>query len=369
MDHCTTVVGLDVHKDSIVAAVLPSTANRPTETIQIENQPKAVEKLIRRLTQKGPAEFVYEAGPCGYAMQRHLTQMGHHCVVIAPGLIPVRPGDRVKTDRRDAEKLAKLYRAGELTPIHIPTQRWEGARDLVRSREDALVDWLRARNRLGKFLLRQGRVFRETRTWGVKHREWLVSQRFDWPEHQQAFDAHRRSFDESETRLKALNEQLQELAQKDPYRLPVQYLRALKGVNTLGALTLVVETQEFRRFLTAPAFMSYSGLVCSEHSSAGRIRRGSITKVGNAHVRRVLVEAAWCCRHGQGVSVDLAARRAACPVEVVQIARKAQSRLCRKFLRMLSRNKKATTTVVAVARELAGFVWAIGQHFPAVAAV
>jgi len=369
MNDCITVVGLDVHKDSIVAAVLPPAAHRPTETCQIENQPKSVEKLIRRLTQRGPAEFVYEAGPCGYAVQRHLSELGQRCVVIAPGLIPVRPGDRVKTDRRDAEKLAKLYRAGELTPIHIPSMRWEGARDLVRSREDALVDWLRARNRLGKFLLRQGRVFRETKTWGFKHREWLMGQRFDWPEHQQAFDAHRRSFDESETRLKALNEQLQELSQQDPYRLPVRYLRALKGINILSALTLVVEVQEFRRFQKAPAFMSYCGLVCSEHSSAGRIRRGSITKVGNAHIRRVLVEASWCCRHGQGVSRDLAARRAACPVEVVQIARKAQSRLCRKFNRMLDRKKMATTTVVAVARELAGFVWAIAQHFPEVATV
>jgi transposase len=369
MGNCTTVVGLDVHKDSIVAAALPPDSGRPTETIRLENQPRAVERLARRLAGKGPAEFVYEAGPCGFEAQRQLTRLGQRCVVIAPGLIPVRPGDRVKTDRRDAEKLASLYRSGELTAIHIPSEEWEAARDLVRSREVALADWLRARHRLGKFLLRQGRVFGKTRTWGVKHREWLVSLKFEWPASQQTFEAYRRNYDEAEARLKALNEQLQELADQAPYRTPVRYLRCLKGVNTLSALTTVVETQEFRRFSKAAGFMSYTGLVSSEHSSGASTRRSSITKVGNAHLRRVLVEAAWCCRHGQGVSVDLARRPEGCPDEVVQIARKAQSRLCRKFVRLTSRGKLAPVAVVAVARELelAGFVWAIAQHFPGIA--
>jgi transposase len=201
-----------------------------------------VERLVRRFIERGPVEFVYEAGPCGFELQRQLTGLNQRCVVIAPSLIPVRPGDRVKTDRRDAEKLARLYRAGELTPIHIPTEGWEAARDLVRSREDALEDWLRARNRLNKFLLRQGLVFRETRTWGIKHRDWRNSLRFDLPAHQLAFEAYRRTFDEAELRLKALNEQLEDLAQRDPFRIPVQYLRTLKGVNTLIALTVKTAT-------------------------------------------------------------------------------------------------------------------------------
>jgi transposase len=327
-----------------------------------------VERLVRRFIERGPVEFVYEAGPCGFELQRQLTGLNQRCVVIAPSLIPVRPGDRVKTDRRDAEKLARLYRAGELTPIHIPTEGWEAARDLVRSREDALEDWLRARNRLNKFLLRQGLVFRETRTWGIKHRDWRNSLRFDLPAHQLAFEAYRRTFDEAELRLKALNEQLEDLAQRDPFRIPVQYLRTLKGVNTLIALTLVVETQEFRRFPSAPAFMSYSGLVSSERSSGASTRRGSITKAGNAHIRRVLVEAAWCCRFGQAVSRELTARRTPCPIEVVNIARRAQTRLGRKFQRLIHRGKTTNKAVVAVARELAGFVWAIGQHFPVIEA-
>ncbi|MBI5211016.1 MAG: transposase [Elusimicrobia bacterium] len=244
MNNCTTVVGLDVHKDSIVAAVLPPSLNRPSETLHLENQPKSVEKL------------------------------------------------------------AKLYRSGELTAVHVPTMEWEAARDLVRSREASLVDWLRSRHRLGKFLLRQGQIYRKTRTWGHDHREWLKSLQFEWPAHQQTLEAYRRDFEEAEARLGTLNEQLQEMALQGPFRKPVEYLRCFKGINTLSALTFVVEVQEFRRFPTARAFMSYTGLVSSEHSSGSSIRRGSITKVGNAHVRRVLIEAAWRCRHGQGVSAD-----------------------------------------------------------------
>jgi len=175
-----TIVGLDVHKATVVAAILPPAAARPTRTATIENCPEAIERLVRRVAGDGRVVFVQEAGPCGYQVHRQMTEMGRQCVVVAPGLTPVRPGDRVKTDRRDAEKLARLYRAGELTEIYVPTCVEEAARDLVRMREDTLEDRLRARHRLSKFLLRQGRVYRETKAWGVAHRAWLRRQCFEW---------------------------------------------------------------------------------------------------------------------------------------------------------------------------------------------
>lgn len=286
-------------------------------------------------------------------------------VVVAPTLTPVRPGDRVKTDRRDAEKLARLYRAGELTPIRVPTRTEEAARDLVRGREDILEDRLRARHRLGKFLLRHGRVYHETKAWGVRHRVWLRAQRFEWTSLAQTFDAYLRALEEVEARLEIVNQQILDLAQQEPYRLPVQYLRCLKGIDTLSALTLVVETQDFRRFGHAPAYMGLSGLVSSERSSGERVRRGGITKTGNAHLRRILVEAAWAYRQRNVVGTPLAARRRGCPTEILRLARKAQDRLHRKFWRLVSRGKPHQVAVVAVARELAGFVWAMAQHFPA----
>lgn len=367
MENCITVVGLDVHKDSIVVAVLRRGAERVTETATIANDPTAIEKLVKRLTAAEPATFVYEAGPCGYHLHRQITELGHRCVVIAPALIPVRPGDRVKTDQRDAEKLARYHRAGELTEIRVPTREEEAARDLPRVREDALEDRLRARHRLSKFLLRQGRVFRETKAWGFSHRRWLESQRFEWESSQRTFEAYVRAVDEAASRLGALDLQIEDLAKKEPYQKPVEYLRCLKGIDTLSALTLAVEAQEFRRFEKARGFMSYTGMVASEYSSGAVVRRGGITKAGNVHIRRILVEAAWSYRRVSGVSRALTERRKGCPPQVIAIAKKAQDRLQRKFTRMVSRNKPHQVTVVAVARELAGFVWSIAQHFPATA--
>lgn len=365
MDNCTTVVGLDVHKDSIAVAVLPRGSERVTEASTIVNDPKVIEKLVKRLTAAESATFVYEAGPCGYQLHRQITALGYRCVVIAPSLTPVRPGDRVKTDHRDAEKLARYQRAGELTEVRVPTCEEEAARDLPRVREDALEDRLRSRHRLSKFLLRQGRVFRETKAWGFAHRRWLESQRFEWTTSQRTFEAYVRAVEEAEGRLGVLDQQIEDLAKTVPYQKPVEYLSCLKGIDTLSALTLVVEAQEFRRFEKARGFMSYTGMVASEYSSGNRVQRGSITKAGNAHIRRILVEAAWSYRRVSGVSRTLTERRKGCPAQVIAIAKKAQDRLQRKFARMVSRNKPHQVAVVAVARELAGFVWSIAQHFPA----
>ena len=360
----STVIGMDVHKQKITVAVLPPAAAEPTEVLEIENHPKTVARMARRLAARGTLIFVYEAGPCGYEIHRQLTHLEYQAVVIAPALVPRRPGDRVKTNRRDATKLASLYRSGELTRIRVPTRDEEAARDLVRAREDMLKDRLRARHRLSKFLLRQGRVHNGTKAWGAVHWAWLRSQQFDSPLLQATFEAYMRGVEEAEARLESLNQQVLALAQTDLYRIPVQYLRCFKGIDTLGAVIALVETQDFRRFPKAPMYMDFTGLVCSEDSSADRERRGSITKAGNSHLRRLFVEAAWNYRHRDITSQELAKRRQGCPPEVLQIARKAQHRLHRKFWRLVSRGKLNRVAVVAVARELAGFVWAAAQQCP-----
>ena len=357
-----TVVGLDVHKDTIVVAVLPAGCDRVSETQTLEHTEKAVNRLVNRMAKLGPVHYVYEAGPCGYDVQRRIEKLGGGCAVIAPGLTPVRPGDRVKTDRRDAEKLARLYRAGELTEIRIPTRTEEAARDMLRVREDVLANRLRARHRLAKFLLRQGRVHRETKSWGAAHQAWIRAQRFEEPGWQATYDAYRRTLEETGAHLDELTHQVEGMAQEEPYRGIVEALRCLKGIDTLSALTLAVEAQDFRRYPDARSFMSYTGLTGWEDSSGERIRRGGISKAGNAHIRRVLVESAWSYRHpSNGVGFGLGQRRRGCPEAVLQVARKAQDRLSRKFWRMVSRNKPPQVAVVAVARELAGFVWSVAR--------
>lgn len=359
------VVGMDVHKKTIAVAVLFPGMDQIGERSTIENTPEAIRKLVQRLSAQGPVIFCYEAGPCGYTVHRQITEMGHVCEVIAPALTPRRPGDRVKTDARDAEKLARLFRAGELTIIRIPTREEEAVRDLVRAREDALVDRLRARHRLSKLLLRQGRLYQQTKNWGVAHWAWIRSQRFDLAPLQSTLEAYQRHLQEADEHLLDLDKQVEALAKMPIYQRPVRYLRCLKGIDTLSALTLVAEIQDFDRFHRAPSFMAFTGLTGSEYSSGDRVIRGSITKVGNPHVRRILVEAAWHSRQpSAGVSHLLADRRRGCPLEIKQIAYRAQQRLHRKYWRLIQRGKRPQVAVVACARELGGFIWAISRHFP-----
>jgi transposase len=357
-----TVVGLDVHKDNVVGAVLPPGAENVKDIFTIENTPKALGKMAGKFEGRGPITFVYEAGCCGYDIHRQLAQKGLKCVVIAPGKIPVKSGDRVKTDRRDAEKLARLWRAGELTEVRVPTTQEEACRDLVRAREDALEDRLRARHRLSKFFLRQGRIFREAREWGAVHEAWLKAQKFEPVELQETFEAYVRGKQEADERLISLTDRVAELAGQEPYRILVKHLRCLKGIETLSALTLAVEGRDLRRFGSARNFMGYAGLGICENSSGGKIRRGGITRAGNAHLRRILVESAWSYRHGKTTGLSLQKRREGCPAVILKVARRAQERLSLKFSRMIQRNKPSQKTAVAVARELAGFVWAIAEE-------
>lgn len=361
MHNASTVVGLDVHKDSIVAAVLPPGTKQFALHTKINNDPVEVRRFVERLERFQPLEFVYEAGPCGYHLHRQMTALGQTCTVIAPGLTPRKPGDRVKTDRRDAEKLADLHRAGQLTAVSVPTRESESARDLVRGREDVVADRLRARNRLSKFLLRQGLVWRETKAWGAKHRVWLRNQRFDLEPLQKTLESYLRALEEVEARLADLDRLVMDLAEHAPWRGVVGRLKCLKGIDTLSAVTLAVEAQDFRRFRKAREFMGYTGLISREDSSGDRVRRGAITKVGNAHIRRILVEAAWNYSRSAATGPALAMRREGHSAETLVIARRAQERLTRKFRKLTGRGKMRQIAVVGVARELAGFAWAIAQ--------
>lgn len=360
-DYSKTFVGLDVHKESIVASVLGPNSDRVDLSTKFENTPGALKSFVEKLKSRGPLTFVYEAGPCGYQVYRDLEAQGQECAVVAPGLIPRKPGDKVKTDRRDADKLAQLHRAGQLTTIRIPTRREEADRDLVRAREDALAERLRARHRLSKFLLRQGLVWRQTKAWSLKHRAWLGSLKFEFESHGRTFTGYMRGMEEVEARLAVLDREILELAATEAWKRVVANLRCLKGVDTLSALTMAVEAGDFRRFGTAVEFMGYTGLVSREHSSGESVRRYRITKVGNAHLRRVLVEAAWAYTQRDHTGPTLIERRQNGSPEAVATARRAQDRLCSKFRKMIGKGKPRQKAVVAIARELAGFAWHIGR--------
>ncbi len=281
------------------------------------------------------------------------------CEVVAPSLIPFKPGERIKSDRRDARKLAELLRAGLLTEVHAPTQDEEAVRDLCRCREDAREDLTRVRHRMSKFLLRRGCTYNLTRkAWGRLHRQWLRGLKFERAADQAIFDDYLLAIEQVEERLCSLDARLGSIAEQEPYREPVAWLRCFRGIDTTTALSLVAELHDFRRFTSARALMAYLGLVPSEHSSGEGRRRGAITKTGNRHVRRLLVETAWHYRHRPTVGLTLRRRRHGQPARVIALADRAQQRLCRRYARMAARGKPHNKIVVAIARELVGYLWA-----------
>jgi transposase len=361
MHEPTTFVGMDVHKKDIAVAMLIEGQSGPTEW-RVTNEPTAVRRLGKRLQREGGSQVhcVYEAGPCGYALQRQLQGLGLTCDVVAPSMIPIRPGEKIKTDRRDARKLAELGRAGLLTMVHPPTEDEEAVRDLCRGRDDARLDLMRARHRLGKFLLRRGRLFGtgNQRAWSQAHRWWLGTQTFERTAERVMFEDYLLAVGQTEARKRSLELHLEDLSREPRYAEAVGWLRCFRGIDTITAITLIAELHDFRRFRSPSQLMAYLGLVPSEYSSGPRQQRGGITHTGNRHVRRLLIEAAWHYRHKPYVSEALARRRHDQPAAMITLADKAQLRLCRRYRRMERRGKHTTKIVVAVARELVGYIWA-----------
>ena len=357
MTQSTTIVAFDQHAATTVAAVLLPGPRAPA-VHPMTSEPQTLGRFVERRRRQGPVQCCYEAGPCGFELQRYFGARQIPCDVIAPALIPRRPGDRIKTDRRDAGQLAVLYWAGALTRIHIPTEQEEAARDLLRCREDIRTDLLRARHRLSKFLLRHGRRFTATHAWTRRHDAWLRTQTWPLPALEQTHQAYLRTVDEAVARLRAVEEDLRALLDLEPLRTRARRLRCFRGIDDLTALTIAAELGDPARFPTAPSVMAFVGLVPSEHSSGATHARGAITKTGNAHLRRVVVEAAWAYRHHPFVGQTLARRQRGAPAEVIAHAWTAQQRLHRRYCRLAARGKPKSHVVTAIARELTGFLWA-----------
>ena len=356
-------VGFDVHAESITVAVAEA-SGEVRSLGKIANREECIRKLIKKL---GPVEQLrccYEAGPTGYVLYWQLTKLGVECAVIAPSLVPKKPGDRVKTDRRDAEKLARSHRSGDLTAVWVPDQEHEALRDLVRAREAAKKDQTRARHRLSKFLLRHGRRPGEgVRAWTQKHWQWVQSEVQFGPAAQQVVLVdYRHEVEHCGARLQRLEKAIQEAVQAAPaaMRAVIEGLQGLRGVGEITAATIVSEVGQLSRFATARQLMGYSGAVASEESSGERVRQGGITKTGNGHLRRVVVEAAWAYRHGPAIGSTLRKRQEKVSAEVLEICWKAQQRLHGRYRKLLGRGKNQQQTIVALARELLGFIWAIG---------
>jgi transposase len=361
----TTYVGIDAHKKDLFIAMLVGTQATPV-TWTASNEPNAVRRLVRKLEREapGPVRACYEAGPCGYALQRQMTTERVSCQVIAPALVPRKPGERVKTNRRDARKLGELLRAGLLTEVRPPTPEEEAVRDLCRARDDARADLQRCRHRLGKLLLRRGLHF-SGRNWTRLHRQWVDSLTWMHEAERVVVEDYWLAIDHVEARLIELDARLMDIAQTEPYRQPVAWLRCFRGIDTLTAILILAELHDFRRFQSPRALMAYLGLVPGEDSTGEKHRRGRITRTGNALVRRLLVETAWHYQHRPAVGVALARRRKGQPGRVIAVADKAQQRLCRRFRKLAAEHKPPPKIAVAVARELAGFLWAALQPAPA----
>jgi transposase len=360
MSKGTKIVALDLHQDTTMVAIATADAKEPRLYGQIPSTGEAIRRLVERLEEPGTRlRFCYEAGPCGYGVYRQLTAMGHECIVVAPSLIPRRPGDRIKTDRRDALTLARLHRSGELTAVWVPDAEQEAMRDLERCREDMKHSQRRMRQRLNGFLLRHGRVYTGRSRWTQAHFRWLEQQRFDHPTQQIVFQEYVDAVQQAQARLAGLDQQLHEALESWSLAPQTRAMMALRGVDTLTAVTIMAELGDITRFDSPRQLMAFVGLVPSEHSSGPRERRGAITKAGNAHVRRVLAESAWCYRFAARKTAALQRRAEQAPPGVQAIAWKAQKRLCGRYHRLTARGMPKNKVCTAIARELLGFIWAI----------
>jgi transposase len=357
---------MDVHKDSIAVAYVAQDHGAEVMYLGVIGTRQCdLDQLIRKLQSKAKhLIFVYEAGPCGYWLYRYLCKKGYDCWVVAPSLIPKKPGDRVKTDRRDAVQLARLARSGDLTVVYVPKVEDEAIRDLTRAREDTLRDLKSAKFRLKAFLLRHDIRYTGRATWGPAHLRWLSEVVCPTPAQQIVFQEYVRAITELTERLQRLDQELHDQVQTWRLQPVVDALQALRGVQFTAAVTMVAELGDLTRFDSPRELMKFLGLIPSEYTSADRRRQGSITKAGNTHARRALVEGAWAYRYPAKVSRHLQLRLENQPKRIQDISWKAQVRLCKRYRQLIARGKHANVVTVAIARELAGFLWAIAKLVP-----
>jgi transposase len=357
-------VGFDVDTEKIAVAVAEP-GGEVRSVGEVPNRDESIRRLVEKLGPSKRLRVCYEAGPHGYGLYWLLSGMGVHCDVVAPTLVPVRAGDRVKTNRRDALKLARCYRAGDLTPVWVPDAEHEALRDLVRAREAAKKDQLRARHRLGKFLLRRGvRAAGGMRSWTQKHLLWVKTLRFDKPAQEATYLDYLHEVEHAAERIERLDRAIDEAIQTLPRAMQavISGLQALRGIKKVSAATIVAEVGPLTRFARPKQLMGYSGMVSSEDSTGSSVRRGAITKTGNAHLRRIAGEAAWAYQYRPAMSAEMKKRQQGVSEEVKEIAWKAQHRLCTRYRRLVTRGKLRQKVTVAIGRELLGFIWAIGRQ-------